>query len=284
MFRIFTDIGANLPQELVERWDIGVIPIHCAVNGALLDVSQGFDGPAFYAAMREGAETRTSMPSPAAFIDPFRAVLDEGGDILYIGMSGGISGTVGLGKTVAAELLEEYPERKIAVVDTRAASLGEGLPVLYAAQLREQGADMDEIVRLVEDKCNHMYQVFTVEDLEYLRRGGRLHGAVAAVGNVLQVKPVLWGDRDGHIVMQHMVVGRRRSLNTLAAKYQEFCGDKTEPVGLAHCDSPQDTALVTQKLRDAGCTGEILTVCYEPVTGSHVGPGTVALFFYGPSR
>ena len=284
MFQIFTDLAANIPQELVERWQLGLIPIRCTVDGEVLDAAKGFDGPAFYAAMRAGARTSTSMPAPAVFLDAFRPVLERGEDLVYLGMSSGISGTVGLARTVAAELGEEFPDRKIAVIDTKAASLGEGLPVLCAAEMREQGADFGAVVARTQDKCDHMYQIFTVEDLEYLRRGGRLHSAVAVVGNMLNVKPVLFGDQEGHIVLRHMVVGRRRSLDALAAKYKEFCVDKTGPVGLAHCDSPRDTALVVEKLRAAGCTGEITTVCYEPVTGSHVGPGTVALFFYGPER
>ena len=284
MFQIFTDLAANLPQELVDRYDIGIIPIRCTVDGKVLDVSEDFDGPAFYAAMRAGARTSTAMPSPAAFLDPFTAALEKGEDVIYVGMSSGISGTVGLARTLSAELTEQFPQRKITVIDSRAASLGEGLPVLQGAALRQQGADYDETVRFISDKCDHMFQIFTVEDLEYLRRGGRLHSAVAVVGNMLNVKPVLFGDHEGHIVLRHMNVGRRRSLDTLAAKYREHCADMAAPVGLAHCDSPQDTALVVRKLRDAGCTGEVLTVCYEPVTGSHVGPGTVALFFYGPQR
>ena len=284
MLRIFTDLAANLPNDLVDRYHIDIIPIHCTVDGEPLDVSKGFDGPAFYAAMRAGAKTSTSMPSPSVFLDAFGAALEQGDDLIYIGMSSGISGTVGLARSVAAELREKYPARQIAVVDSRAASLGEGLPVLQTADKRDAGAGFDQALAYAEDLCDHMYQIFTVEDLEYLRRGGRLHSAVAVVGNMLNVKPVLFGDHEGHIVLRHMNVGRRRSLDTLASKYREACADKSAPVGLAHCDSPADTDLVIGKLRAAGCTGPILSVCYEPVTGSHVGPGTVALFFYGPAR
>lgn len=284
MFAIFTDLAANLPQQDVERRGLGIIPIRCTVDGKVLDVSGGFDGPAFYAAMRAGARTSTSMPAPAVFIDAFRSELEQGRDILYVGLSSGISGTVGLARTVARDLMEEFPDRKIEVIDSRAASLGEGMPVLYAADLRDAGASFDETVEKTLDKCGHMFQIFTVEDLQYLRQGGRLHTAVAVVGSMLNVKPVLFGDAEGHIVLKNMVVGRRRSLDALAARYKENCVDMAGPVGLAHCDSPVDTDLVIQKLRAAGCTGDIMTVCYEPVTGSHVGPGTVALFFYGPSR
>ena len=284
MFAIFTDLAANLPQQDVERRGLGIIPIRCTVDGKVLDVSGGFDGPAFYAAMRAGARTSTSMPAPAVFIDAFRSELEQGRDILYVGLSSGISGTVGLARTVARDLMEEFPDRKIEVIDSRAASLGEGMPVLYAADLRDAGVSFDETVEKTLDKCDHMFQIFTVEDLQYLRQGGRLHTAVAVVGSMLNVKPVLFGDAEGHIVLKNMVVGRRRSLDALAARYKENCVDMAGPVGLAHCDSPVDTDLVIQKLRAVGCTGDIMTVCYEPVTGSHVGPGTVALFFYGSSR
>ena len=285
MFQVFTDLAANIPEELVSSRRLGIIPIHCTVDGKLLDVAKdGFDGPAFYQAMRAGAATSTSMPAPASFLDAFRPALDRGEDVIYLGLSSGISGTIGLAKTLSAELKEEFPDRTVAVIDTKAASLGEGLPVLFAADCRDKGLSFEETVRLTQDKCDHMYQIFTVEDLEYLRRGGRLHSAVAVVGNMLNVKPILFGDGDGHIVLRHMNVGRRRSLETLAAKYREHCADMTGPVGLAHCDSPGDAQRVVDKLREAGCTGDVLTVCYEPVTGSHVGPGTVALFFYGPQR
>ena len=284
MIRIFTDLGSNIPQELIQRHHLGVVPIHCMVDGKPLDASKEFDGPAFYAAMRAGAQPRTAMPSPAEVMDAFRPALEQGDDIIYVGMSSGISGTFSLGKTVGEELAEEFPDRRFAAIDTKAASLGEGLEVLYAASLAEEGADFEDIVSKTQARADHMFQVFTVEDLEYLRRGGRLHTAVAKVGNMLNVKPILWGNDQGQIVLQHMNVGRRRSLDTLAAKYRENCTDKTLPVGLAHCDSPADTDRVIEKLRQAGCTGEILAVCYEPVTGSHVGPGTVALFFYGPRR
>ena len=284
MFHIFTDLAANLPQDLVDRYHIGIVPIRCFVDGKVLDVSQGFDGPAFYAAMRDGAQTATAMPSLGEFIDLFEPALEKGEDVLYIGISTGISGTVGAGQSVAEELREKYPDRKIVVIDTKAASLGEGLPVLHAARLRDEGTSFDETAASTQQLCDHMYQVFTVEDLDYLRRGGRLHSAVAKIGNALHVKPILWGDADGHIVLQHMNVGRRRALDTLAAKYRDNCTDKSQPVGLAHCDSPADTDYVVKKLRAAGCTGSVLNVCYEPVTGSHVGPGTVALFFHGPHR
>lgn len=284
MFQIFTDVSANLPQEMVSGHELGIIPLVCSVNGQTLDLTDGFDGKAFYDEMRAGAGTKTSMPSMGVFFDSFTPVLEQGRDILYVAMSSGISGTVGLATTAAEELLEQFPDRRIAVIDTRGASLGEGLQVLYAARLRDEGKSLDEVIQLTREACDYMCQVFTVENLEYLKRGGRLHSTTAKVGNLLNVKPILMGDDRGRIILRNMNIGRRRSLDTLAAKYQDACPDKSRPVGLAHADCEADAKYVEEKLRQAGCTGEILTVLYEPVTGSHVGPGTVALFFYGEHR
>jgi DegV family protein with EDD domain len=284
MFHIFTDLAANLPEELVAQYNLDIIPLICELDGQPVDVSQGFDGKDFYDRMRAGAMTKTAMPPLGLFLDKFREVLERGEDILYIGMSSGISGTIGLAKTVARELEEEFPERTVAVVDTRAASLGEGLHVIRAAQMRAEGATLEEARASAEEGSDHIWQVFTVEDLEYLRRGGRLYSVTAKVGNLLNVKPILMGDDHGRIVVRHMNVGRRRSLDTLVSKYAENCPDKSQPVGLAHADTEKDMEYVVDKLRKAGCTGQIYTVLYEPVTGSHVGPGTVALFFYGTHR
>lgn len=284
MFRIFTDNAANLPTELIDRWELGIVPIMCYREEEGIDPFAPFDGRAFYTDMREGVVMSTSMPNMSAFLDTFTPSLEKGEDVLYIGMSGGISGTAALAHSACEELAEAFPARRIAAIDTRGASLGEGLPVLYAASLREQGMDFDEVVRLTEENCDHMWQVFTVDDLKYLRKTGRLYSAAVKVTNLLNVKPILMGDKEGHIVLRFMNVGRKRALDTLAARYRDRCEDKNAPVGLAHADSEADAKYVIEKLRAAGCTGEITTVMYEPVTGSHVGPGTVALFFYGPER
>ena len=284
MYRIFTDNAANLPQELIERWDLRLVNLDCFVDGEVMDFSGGFDGKKYYDDMRAGLRVSTAMPSMGAFIDAFTPVLEAGEDVIYIGMSGGISGTAALAQSVSQELMEEYPERKVAAIDTRGASLGEGLPVLYAASLREKGLSFDAVVELTNRNCDDMWQVFTVDDLSYLRKTGRLFSAAVKVTNTLNVKPILVGDEEGHIVLRRVTVGRRRALDALAARYRDKCADRTAPVGLAHADAPEETQYVVDKLREAGCTGEITVVVYEPVTGSHVGPGTIALFFYGRGR
>ena len=284
MLRIFTDNASNLPPELVDRYDIGIVTIDCFADGETLDFSDGFDGHDYYDAMRGGRVVRTAMPSMGAFLDAFTPVLAAGDDLIYVGMSGGISGTAALAQSVVNELREEFPERRLAAVDTRGASLGEGLPVLYAARLREELCPFEEIVARTNERCDNVWQVFTVDDLSYLRKTGRLFSAAVKVTNTLNVKPILVGDEDGHIVLRGVTLGRRRSLDALAARYRERCADKTAPVGIAHADCEADAAYVTARLRAFGCEGEITTVMYEPVTGSHVGPGTVALFFLGEGR
>lgn len=284
MFQLFTDNAANLPEELIERHALGIVRIGCFVDGQELDFSGGFDGHRYYDDMRAGMQVNTSMPSMGAFLDAFTPVLERGEDLLYVGMSGGISGTAALAQSVVRELREEFPDRKIASVDTRGASLGEGLPVLYAARLRDEGKSFDEVETLTNAFCDNMWQVFTVDDLGYLRKTGRLFSAAVKVTNTLNVKPLLVGDEDGHIVLRRVTVGRRRSLDAVASRYRDHCSDTAAPVGLAHADSPGDAQYVVDKLRQYGCTGEITTVMYDPVTGSHVGPGTVALFFTGTGR
>ncbi len=284
MIRIFTDNAANLPEELVERYHLGIIRIRCFTDGGEMDFSGGFEGKKYYDDIRGGMQVTTSMPSMGAFLDAFAPVLEQGDDLIYIGMSGGISGTAALAQSVVEDLRGEYPDRRIAAIDTRGASLGEGLHVLKAAQLRDEGGSFDEIVEKTLESCGNMWQVFTVDDLAYLLKTGRLFNAAVKMTNLLNVKPILMGDKEGHIVLRHMNVGRRRSLDTLAARYRDNCADRTAPVGIAHADSPEDSRFVIGKLREYGCTGEILEVVYEPVTGSHVGPGTVALFFFGDGR
>ena len=280
MVRIMTDNAANLPPELREQYNIRELCLTYTVDGRLIDGSAPFDGHDFYEAMRRGAEVKTSMISPAAARDAIEPALAAGDDVLFLGISGGVSGTcwgVGL---VAQELAAEYPGRRVQVLDTRGASLGEGLVVLEAAQMAQQGADMDTIIARAETLCGKMRQHFMVDDLKFLRKGGRLSGAAALAGTLLQIKPILQGDENGKIVVRTKERGRKRAMDTLVALYNELVEDKSAPVGLSHAAAPAEALHLTTLLRQSGCTGPILTVCHEPVTGAHVGPGMLAMYFY----
>ena len=283
MVRIMTDNAANLPPELREQYNIRELRLTYTVDGRLIDGSAPFDGHDFYEAMRRGAEVKTSMISPAAARDAIEPALAAGDDVLFLGISGGVSGTcwgVGL---IAQELTAEYPGRRVQVLDTRGASLGEGLVVLEAAQRAQQGADMDTIIARAETLCGKMRQHFMVDDLKFLRKGGRLSGAAALAGTLLQIKPILQGDENGKIVVRTKERGRKKAMDTLVALYNELVEDKSAPVGLSHAAAPAEALHLTTLLRQSGCTGPILTVCHEPVTGAHVGPGMLAMYFYSPT-
>ena len=283
MIRIFTDTSANLPFAVTQEKHISVVPFSYTMDGVEMKypTDTEFDGKAFYDAMLRGAMVKTSMVSVGAFLEQFEQALQAGNDVLYIGMSGGISGTANSAAIAVSELREKYPERKIAAIDTYAASLGEGLQVLAAARMIEQGADFDEVVAQIEHERHRMCQYFTVADLEYLKRNGRLSSVVALAGTILHIKPILMGDETGHIVQCGKVRGSQRALEKLAEKYDALVSDRSADIGIAHADNEHGAETLLARLRELGFTGKCMTVMYEPVTGSHVGPGTVALFYPG---
>ena len=286
MIQLFTDTSANLSLETVRKLALTVVPFSYSVNGAEAtpEVLADFDGKVFYDAMRNGAVVKTAMIGIGTFLDAFRPVLEAGDDILYVAMSGGISGTYNAAMLAANELLESFPERRIAVIDTYAASLGEGLLVLKAAELLRAGKSLDEAVQTLCELREHMCQYFTVDDLEYLKRGGRISRVASVVGTVLRIKPLLTGNAEGKIVLCGKCRGRKQSLSALADYYEKKVISKAENIAIADADDPEGTKLLLAELRSRGFTGECMTACYEPVTGAHVGPGTVALFFFGTEK
>ena len=286
MTKLFTDTSANLPLSLLTAHHIEVLPFSYTVDGKPVPYSEttDFDGKAFYDAMRAGAAVKTSMINTETFREHFTRALEAGDDVLYVGMSGGISGTAGAAALTVRELKEASPDRKIAAIDTFAASLGEGLQVLNAARMLEEGRTFEEVESYLLDSRHNMCQFFTVDDLIYLKRGGRISGAAAAIGTLLQIKPILRGDELGRIVQCGKVHGSKRALNALADLYDELALDRGAPVGIAHAGNEEGAERLLAELKKRGLTGECLNVWYEPVTGAHVGPGTVALFFRGKHK
>ena len=286
MIKLFTDTSANLPVSIIREYGIEVVPFSYTVNGKEVPYSAetDFNGKAFYEAMRAGAEVKTSMINVSDFIAAFEPWIAKGDAVIYVGMSGGISGTAHSAKLAAEELLEKYPAAKIAAIDTYAASLGEGFLVIETAKMIERGDPFLKIVKKIELLRKNMCQFFTVDDLAYLRKGGRISGAAAVVGTVLNIKPILRGDENGKIVLCGKIRGFNKSMEALANKYDELVFDKTADVGIAHADNPEGAQRLENILRTKGFSGELLKVVYEPVTGSHVGPGTIALFFMGEHK
>ena len=259
MTKLFTDTSANLPLTLLREHDITVVPFSYTVNGVTQAYNEetDFDGKAFYNAMREGDEVKTSMVNPATAAEFFARALAQGDDVLYIGMSGGISGTAHAAALAAEELRGRYPESKIVTIDTYAASLGEGLLVLEAAELLRAGESIEAVSSRILELRPHMCQFFTVDDLAYLKRGGRISGAAALVGTMLGIKPLLRGDETGHIVSCGKVRGNKKAYAELADYFDKRALDKSARIGIAHADNQAGTDYLMGLLRERGFTGAI---------------------------
>ncbi len=282
-FAIVTDTSANLPSDLIQKYELSVVPFSFFINGSEhvdLD-AEHFDAAGFFAAMRAGTKVSTSQIPPQRYIDCFESLLQSGKDVLYVCMSSGISGSYASSMIAADELRDKYPERKLLCVDTLAASLGEGLQVLRACELREQGKSVDETADILLNERKRMCQIFTVGDLKYLRATGRLSGVATIVGTMLSIKPVLKGNELGQIVQAGKIRGRRQVIEDLAARYdREVRNPNAQTIGIAHCDCRDDADLLIKLIRQGKAPRDILLVDYEPVTGSHIGPGSLALFFW----
>ncbi len=285
-FSIVTDTSANLPTPWLRQNRIGVIPFHYSFGSRDCDCldTEAFNGAAYYTAMRNGALISTSQINPQAYIDCFQPLLEAGEDILFIGMSSGISGSFQSAQIAMTQLKETFPERRFRMVDTLGASLGEGILVMKAVELERQGMELDDIARTLLSLRKNMCQIFMVDDLMFLKRTGRVSGAAALVGTMLHIKPLLKGNEKGQIVTCAKARGRRKAIEALAKHYDALVKDAgSQTVGIAHADCEKDADLLATLLMRNHPPKQILTVMYEPVTGSHVGPDTLALFFLGDS-
>lgn len=283
-FVVYTDTSANLTPSIIDKYGIKVVPFSYFINGVEYthpDPST-FDGEAYYNYMREGAMPTTSQINPQRYIDYMEPTLAAGDDVLYVGMSSGISGSFASSKIAAAYLMSKYPDRSVRLVDTLGASLGEGLMVIRAAQMCADGRTLDEVEEDIRAFRHRFYQVFTVDDLMFLKKSGRLSGIGAVVGTALGIKPLLKGNEHGKIVNFATVRGRRRALKAMADKYASLAVKPAkQTIGIAHAGCLDDAEYLADLIRRTNPPAEIITVCYEPVTGAHVGPGTLALFFEG---
>ena len=282
MFRIVTDTSSNLPTAYLQAENITVIPFtfHTESDEQSCMDTASFDAKAFYTAMRNGEKVTTSQIPPQRFVDNIRPMLENGEDVLFVSMSSGISGSYASSKIAANQLAEEFPERKMLTVDTYSASLAEGIVVMRAVECRKEGLSIDETYQSLRALRHRIAQIFTVGDLRYLKRTGRLSNLEAAVGTVLQIKPLLKGDPEGKIVCFAKVRGRQRAIEEMAKRYEELVvSPETQTVCISHADCEADAQILASMLRRSKPPKDILIVDYEPVTGSHVGPGALALFF-----
>lgn len=284
MYQIFTDTSANIDINVLKERNIKILPFTYYLDGQEYTCTDNtkFDGPEFYGAMRSGTKVTTSQITPQRYVDAFEPYLADGIDILFVSMSSGISNSFNSALMAKNQLLEDYPDRKILLIDTIGASLGEGLLALKAADFRDEGKSIDETADILDEMRHRMCNVFTVDELKYLQMTGRLSKISTIVGSMLNIKPLLKGDTDGKIVCFERTRGRKKAVSELAAFYDKYVQDAgSQIVGIAHADCEDDANRLIELLNKNNPPKEIMTVMYEPVTGSHVGPGTLALFFLG---
>jgi len=287
-FRILTDSSCDLKQETADQMGLIVVPLSLHYQNQeypnYLD-HRALDVREFYAGLRTGTPTSTTAANPQLWRSAAEPVLQQGEDVLILAFSSGLSTTCNAANIAAAELRELYPERQILVIDTLCASLGQGLLCWYVVQKAASGASLEETAAYAEELVPRLCHWFTVNDLFFLKRGGRISGATAVVGSLLQIKPVLHVDDEGHLISVSKARGRKASIQALAAKIGEDAIDpETQTIFISHGDCPEDAAYLAALIKEKYGISEVYINHVGPVIGSHSGPGTLAMFFIGKKR
>lgn len=288
-FEIVTDSSCNLTEELIDRFGVHVLPLTFMTDGVQYQSylkGERTDLKQFYTMMREGKVITTSLPNMAESEELLRGLLDAGRDVLYVGFSSGLSGTYEATSLLLRELEEEYPDRKIISVDTLAASLGEGLLVYLAAQRAQAGASIEEVRDWLEENKLHLAHWFTVDDLMFLLRGGRVSKTSAYAGTLLNIKPVMHVDDEGHLVPVDKVRGRKKAIHALVDHMEETAQQPVEEqvVFITHGDCMEDAEHLADEIRRRLGATQFVFNYVDPVIGAHSGPGTLALFFLASER
>lgn len=289
MFKLTCDSTADLPLSYLKERDIAYVPFQFEINGEnfLDDLGQSMSYEDFYQKIRDGAMPTTSQVNVQQYIDFFDPMLKEGQAILHVGFSSGLSGSHGSSMVARSELLERYPEATLLIIDSLGASLGYGMLVDQAADLRDKGmAIEDAFLKLDQDKLKIHHWLFTT-DLTHLKRGGRLSGAAAAIGGLLNICPLMNITREGKLVPQEKVRGKKKVIEQIVKKLEEYAGpDYSGKVFLTHSDALETARAVIELIEERfpNIQKPIMTEWIGTVIGSHTGPGTVALFFVGDER
>ncbi|MEG0376244.1 MAG: DegV family protein [Raoultibacter sp.] len=288
-FEIVTDSSCNLIEEMIDDFDLHVLPLTFMIDGEQYQSylkGEKTDLKQFYTMMRDGKVISTSLPNLAESEKLFRGLLEQGRDVLYLGFSSGLSGTFEAIDLILTDLKNEYPERTIHSVETLAASGGQGLLIYYAVQKKRSGMSIDDVASWVEDNRLKLAHWFTVDDLMFLFRGGRVSKTSAWAGTMLNIKPVLHVDDEGRLIPREKVRGRKKSLNALVdhMKTSALSPISEQVVFITHGDCLEDAEYIANKVRDEFGVSEIHINYVDPVIGAHSGPGTLALFFLADHR
>ena len=283
-YQIITDSCCDFTQQQYTDLGVACAPLSVLYNGVNHDnFSDPADVKAFYDELRGGVMATTSAVNPDGWAVHMEEALKAGKDVLVLAFSSGLSTTYQSAVIAGKELQEVYPDRKILVVDTLCAALGQGLLVYLACKKRDEGLSIDELHSWVEENKLHICHWVTVDDLSHLKRGGRISTATAMVGTMLNIKPIIYVDNDGHLISTSKVRGRKAATELLISKFAETAIDK-ETVFIAHGDCPADAAALEKILKEKHGVKEIITGYVGPVIGAHTGPGVLVVFFLGSHR
>ena len=282
-YQIITDSCCDFTAQQYDRLNVLCAPLSVVYNG---ESHNNFSDPAevkaFYDLLRTGVMATTSAVNPEGWAAVMEPVLKEGRDVLVLAFTSGLSATCQSAFMAAEELREQYPDRKILVVDTLCAALGQGLLVWYACRKRDEGASIEELCTWIEENKKHICHWVTVDDLTHLKRGGRINAATAMVGTMLNIKPIIHVDDEGRLINLSKVRGRKAAISLLRDKLAETATDK-EIAFIAHGDCPEDAAALEALLKEQGVK-EVITGYVGPVIGAHTGPGVLVVFFLGTHR
>lgn len=281
-FEIFTDSSCDLPKDMIEQYDIKVMQLEVIIDNKPPVLNKDIEAKDFYQQLRDGANAKTAAMTPGYFAEHAMESLEAGKDILYIGFTSGLSVTYNNGVMMVEELQEKYPERKILSIDTLCASVGEGLLVHYAALQREAGASMEEIydgVMAMKDKIHHQV---TVDDLFFLKRGGRISATTAIAGSMLSIKPMIHVTAEGKLDTIGKIRGRKSAMKELITKMKSNADiNKWNYVFISHGDCMEDATHVKEMVEEAYPQAKVIISDVGPVIGAHTGPGVIALCYLG---
>lgn len=281
---IFADSSVDLPEEEIARYGLQIINLHLFVGGEEENL-ETLESHAFYERLRAGEVASTSAPSPDEYIAKMEPVLQSGKDILYLGFSEGLSCSFNNGKLAVDELSEKYPDRKLYAISTLCASTGHGLLAVLAARKQQAGEPIEAVRDWVVETLPKLAHWFTVDDLMFLKRGGRVSAATAVVGTMLGIKPVLHVDDEGRLINMSKVRGRKASLQALVDKIRETAIEPaSQTMAVCHGDCLADAEWVAEKMKSEFGVKEVIINPTGCVIGAHSGPGTLAVFFIGTNR
>lgn len=281
-FKIVSDFGCDLPAHMIEAADIEIIPTVLHIEGEHNIATHEIESSDFYAKLRQKKMIRTSAIGIGAFEEHFRAIFEKGDDVIYIGMSSGLSGTFGAAKIAAEGLRESYPERKVAFIDTHSGCGGEGLIAYLAAEKKAEGADFEQTVSYLETMACRLCSWFIADDLFFLMRGGRLRASSAVVGSLLMIKPIIGVNEEGKLVATEKARGRKGAMNVLLNKLETHVDDhENTTVVISHSDCMGDAVKLEMMIRAKWNVKDVIITDIGPAFGAHCGPDTIAIFFVG---